>query len=503
MVLPHRLFYICNTMYIRKTILFLGILISIASCKKDFFQESGPGNLSFSNDSILFDTVFSTIGSATKKFVVYNNNANPVTIDNISLSNNDPLNVYRVNVDGMPIEQSQNNKLAANDSMFVFIEVTINPNSSQLPYLVTNKLEFTTNGNTQSIELVAYGQNANFYTPMDNLFIGGNDTVNFRYYSIDENTTWTNDLPHVIYGYVIIEPNATLTIEEGSQIYFHKNSGIISGNPVLGTSNNGGTLIVHGSLNNEVVFQGDRLEQWYADAPGQWDQIWMCQGSKNNLINYAIIRNGTVGVKVDTLGNSSNPTLEINNTIIENMSDIGLFAQGSYINGFNNVIKNCGRYSLVLNIGGQYNFTHSTFANYYSYGSRNTPSLLINNYYEDINGAIQIRDLNEATFTNCIIDGSNVHEIELQNNSGGAFNYLFDHCIMKIHPDSSLSSFNESNSIETDIDINVFNSTIDQDFTISAESPALNAGKSTSITLDLLGNSRDNNPDIGAYERID
>jgi hypothetical protein len=74
---------------------------------------------------------------------------------------------------------------------------------------------------------------------------------------------------------------------------------------------------------------------------------------------------------------------------------------------------------------------------------------------------------------------------------------------MKIHPDSSLSSFNESNSIETDIDINVFNSTIDQDFTISAESPALNAGKSTSITLDLLGNSRDNNPDIGAYERID
>jgi hypothetical protein len=156
-----------------------------------------------------------------------------------------------------------------------------------------------------------------------------------------------------------------------------------------------------------------------------------------------------------------------------------------------------------LNIGGQYNFTHSTFANYYSYGSRNTPSLLINNYYEDINGAIQIRDLNEATFTNCIIDGSNVHEIELQNNSGGAFNYLFDHCIMKIHPDSSLSSFNESNSIETDIDINVFNSTIDQDFTISAESPALNAGKSTSITLDIIGNSRDNNPDIGAYERVD
>lgn len=483
--------------------MFIGVLAIISSCQKDFFQESGPGNLSFSNDSILFDTVFSSIGSATKKFIVYNNNTNPVTIENITLANTDPLNVYRINIDGFPIEQSQNIKLAANDSMFVFVEVTINPNSSQLPYLVTNKLEFETNGNTQSIELVAYGQNANFYTPMDNIFISGNDSLNFRYFSIDENTIWNNDLPHVIYGYVLIEPNATLTIEEGSQIYFHKNSGIIVGNPILGSNNDGGTLIVNGSLDNEVVFQGDRLEQWYADAPGQWDQIWMCQGSKNNQINYAIIRNGTVGIKVDTLGNSSSPTLEINNTIIENMSDIGLFAQGSFVSGHNNLISNCGRYSLVLNIGGRYNFTHSTFANHYLFGSRNTPSILINNYYEDITGTIQIRDLNEATFTNCIIDGSNVHELELQSNSLGNFNYLFDHCLLKIHPDSSLSSLNEENSIETNNDINIFNSTLDQDFMISEESPALNSGKSTTVTLDLLGNSRDNTPDIGAYERVD
>ena len=483
--------------------MFIGVLAIISSCQKDFFQESGPGNLSFSNDSILFDTVFSSIGSATKKFIVYNNNTNPVTIENITLANTDPLNVYRINIDGFPIEQSQNIKLAANDSMFVFVEVTINPNSSQLPYLVTNKLEFETNGNTQSIELVAYGQNANFYTPMDNIFISGNDSLNFRYFSIDENTIWNNDLPHVIYGYVLIEPNATLTIEEGSQIYFHKNSGIIVGNPILGSNNDGGTLIVNGSLDNEVVFQGDRLEQWYADAPGQWDQIWMCQGSKNNQINYAIIRNGKVGIKVDTLGSSSSPTLEFNNTIIENMSDIGLFAQGSFVSGHNNLITNCGRYSLVLNIGGRYNFTHSTFANHYLFGSRNTPSILINNYYEDITGTIQIRDLNEATFTNCIIDGSNVHELELQSNSLGNFNYLFDHCLLKIHPDSSLSSLNEENSIKTNNDINIFNSTLDQDFMISEESPALNSGKSTTVTLDLLGNTRDNTPDIGAYERVD
>ena len=130
------------------------------------------------------------------------------------------------------------------------------------------------------------------------------------------------------------------------------------------------------------------------------------------------------------------------------MSDIGLFAQGSYVTAYNNVIKNCGRYNLVLNIGGRYQFEHCTFANYYSYGSRNTPVLLMNNYYEDVNENIQLRPLTQAHFTNCIIDGSAAHEIELQNNSYSEFNYTFDHCLIKLHPDSSISNLNQTNSIK-------------------------------------------------------
>lgn len=482
--------------------LFLFIL-SLSSCRKDFFEESGPGILSFSNDSILFDTVFASIGSSTKKMVVYNPNINPVTVENIRLVNDDPNNVYRINVDGQPIENSQGLKIAAKDSMFVFVEVTINPNTLNLPFLVTNQLEFTTNGQSQSIELVAYGQNANFYTPMDNLFVSGEDTINFSYYSIAENTTWNNDLPHVIYGYVIVEPNATLTIEDGTRIYFHKNSGLIIGNPIYGTTNDGGTLIVEGSLNNEVVFQGDRLEEWYADAPGQWDQIWLTQGSKNNSIDYAIIRNGTVGVKVDTLGNASAPTLTITNTLIENCSDIGLFAQGSFVEGVNNVIKNCGRYAMVLNIGGQYEFTHCTFANYYQYGGRSTPSLLLNNYYEDINGNIQVRDLNQANFINCIIAGNLQHELELQNNAAGEFNYVFDHCLLQLAVDSSINAINQTNSIKVENQMTIFEDIEEGNVTLSSKSPAINSGKITSYIIDLLGNIRDNSPDIGAIEKID
>ena len=485
----------------KNIVLFCIFLLAFSSCKRDFFEESGAGELSFSNDSILFDTVFASIGSSTKKFVVYNRNTNPVTIEKIRLVNIDPNNVYRINIDGQPIENNQNIKIASEDSIFVFIEVTINPNSASLPFLVTNQLEFTTANLSQTVELVAYGQNAHFYTPMDNLFISDEDTLNFNYFSISENTTWTNDLPHVIYGYVIVEPGATLIIEEGTHIYFHQNSGLIVGNPLFGSNNDGGTLKVNGQYNNEVIFQGDRLEDWYADAPGQWNQIWMTQGSVNNEINYAIIRNGTVGLKVDTLGNSLNHTLKLSNSIIENMSDIGLFAQGSYITGENNVIKNCGRYALVLNIGGDYDFTHCTFGNFYPYGGRNTPAVLMNNYYEDVNGDLQIRDLNNAVFTNCIIDGNLEHELELQNSTLGSFNYLFENCLIQLAADSSLNMYNQQNSLKIESTMSIFENASEGDFHLSEGSKAIDAGKVTSVVFDIEGNSRDDMPDIGAYEQ--
>ena len=131
-------------MLIRNFFILILVCLVFISCRKDFFAESGPGQLSFSNDSILFDTIFTTIGSATKKFVVYNNNNNPVTIETIRLVKHNPYDIYRINIDGMPIGQSQNIKLAPNDSLFIFIEVTINPNNQNTPFLVSNSLEFIT-----------------------------------------------------------------------------------------------------------------------------------------------------------------------------------------------------------------------------------------------------------------------------------------------------------------------------------------------------------------------
>ena len=481
---------------------FLVFIVILSSCKQDFFPNDGPGELRFSNDTILFDTIFTTIGSITKTLKVYNDNNNSINISSIFLAEN--LGTYKINIDGIASNNTENITIPANDSIYIFLEVKINPVSGNNPYLITDSLVFITNGVMQDVNLIAYGQNAHFYTPNKNInLVSGLDTISFQYHSISEYTEWNNDLPHVVYGYIFVEENSILNINAGTKIFFHKNSGLIIGNPF--DINNSGTLKVNGIFNNEVVFKGDRLDDYYSDLAGQWDKIWLSPGSKENEINYAIIENGTVGIHVDTLGDSYLPTLTVNNTIINNMSDIGIFAQGSNIRGINNVVTNCGRYTLVLNIGGNYNFNHCTFANYWNYSSRTNPSILINNYYEDINGITQSRNLDNANFINCIISGNNLEEIELQNNKKANFNYNFSNCLLKIHPDSSLNYLNQENSIKIVNNDSIFID-IDKDFQLSNNSPAINKGKNTidiDDDIDILNQLRnDGFPDIGAYEKI-
>ena len=168
-------------------------------------------------------------------------------------------------------------------------------------FLITNVLNFNTGGKNQDVKLVCPGKNAIFHI-LHNNFI--NDSTIYKYYSISENTTWTNELPHVVYGQVVVEPGVTLTIEEGTNIYFYSNSGIIVGNPIY-SNNFGSSLIVNGTLNNKVIFQGIRFEEWYEDSPGQWDKIWITPGSINNHITNAVIKNGNIGIHVDTIGNNS------------------------------------------------------------------------------------------------------------------------------------------------------------------------------------------------------
>lgn len=462
--------------------------------------------LSFHSDTIIedkntihFDTIITSIGSITKELRVYNhNNADVFTTINLrGLSSGN----FRMNIDGDTVKSYKKDvKIPANDSIFIFIELTIDPNinvSANQPFILEDSIEFNTGNTVQIVKLIAYGQNAYFHIPDTyGKFIINNDTIKIHYSKINCNETWSdNGKPHVIYGYVVVEPNCLLSINQGTKVYLHKNSSIL----VFG-----GTMEVNGTLGQEVVFQGDRLDSWYEDKPGQWDRIWFMPGSFNNKMNYAIIRNGNIGIHADTVINSS-PNVEINNTIIENMSSIGILGQGTHLQVNNTIVSRCGQNTVVCNLGGKYEFKHCTFANFWEYG-RTTPSVLLNNYYEDNTGNIRIRDLTQAYFGNCIIDGFLTTEITLDENESGLFSYTFDHCLLKTSENVNTNNYINTKKLLPSEDANFINYN-SGNFNLDSISPAINSGD-ISITqsniildIDIRGNTRGTLPDLGALER--
>ena len=127
------------------------IVLNLLSC--DGLDENYSNNpnhrLSFSVDTLSFDTVFTTIGSATKEFMIYNRNDQPLLISEIMLASGEETG-FRINVDGRKGDHFQDVRIQADDSLYVFVEVTVNPNASNQPLLVDDSIIFTTNGVKQS-----------------------------------------------------------------------------------------------------------------------------------------------------------------------------------------------------------------------------------------------------------------------------------------------------------------------------------------------------------------
>ena len=118
---------------------FILIIIILFSCKKDE-NEGINGKLNFSSDTIIFDTLFTSIGSITKTLTVYNNN-NFDVITNIRVQEGEPGANFRINVNGDAGNQHENIKVPANDSIFIFLEVTVNPSSNSTPFILSDSLK--------------------------------------------------------------------------------------------------------------------------------------------------------------------------------------------------------------------------------------------------------------------------------------------------------------------------------------------------------------------------
>ncbi|NNE55788.1 MAG: hypothetical protein HKN32_07195, partial [Flavobacteriales bacterium] len=228
--------------------------------------------------------------------------------------------------------------------------------------------------------------------------------------------------------------------------------------------------------------------------------------SAGSFIDHAIIRNGIIGVQVDTTGNSSGRALEMTNTLITNMSAIGLYSQGGTIDGVNCEITNCGQSTAALTIGGAYNFKHSTFANFWTESNRQAPSFYLSNYYEDINDNLQIRNFEEAFFENCILHGNNAqltdfNEWVLDLEDEENVSYTFRSCYVDSDEDLSDDGahyFDMRKGDEPPPFLNAFEGSFDLPAGVSSQFTANGVG----VTSDIQGQPRDlNNPTIGAHEK--
>jgi hypothetical protein len=457
--------------YLLFSVLLVG---SFVSCKKNNLLSKK--NLEFSVDTLVFDTVFTTVGSTTKQFKIYNNEKKTVQIDQIELmgGENSP---FRMNVDGNIGTTLSNIRIEGKDSLFVFVEVTLDINSQSLPMIVEDSIRFRTNGKDQYVKLAVWGQDMYFHYS------------NFQQEIFDFNEgIWPNDKPHVIYGAAIVDSAKTLTIQAGTQVHLHKNS-------VFYVYKS--TLNIIGIPGNEVVFQGDRLEQDYQDVAGQYYGIYF-QEARPSTIDYAILKNGTSGVHLFS-DDPSNPgyTLTMTNTIIQNQARYGVFIySGAKVKAENCIISKNGTHALLVLEGGDFNFNHCDLL---GYGSSQNPAVGISNYFTNYQTATtNVGSINEGILYNCVLSGNLTTELAIDTIqlSGVNLNFDFKNCLIKSEIEQT-DAFYQSIYWNNDP---MFTDPATYDFSFLPSSTLNGNGFATSVVTDIFGNLRNNPPDIGAIE---
>lgn len=463
----------------------LGCAINFSSCKKpiSFSKEK----LTFSQDTVVFDTLFSTIASVTKRFKIYNSSNKTLQLNQVELVGgaNSP---FRINFDGVAGTNFADIEINGNDSLFVFVEVTLDQNNTNNPLIFEDRIRFQSNGQDQFVELAAWGQDAYFHYSY----------ISQGVFDLNEGI-WPNDKPHVIYGAAIVDSAKTLTIQAGTDIYLHDNAFLF---------NYKGTLNIEGALGNEVTLQGDRLEASYDDITGQYYGIYLVEALPSS-INYATIKNATSGIQVNGADPGNPPsvsTLTVSNTTIYNSASYGIFlyngdldfnAAGT-IKAENCVIARSGVHSLIMLGGGGLNFNHCNLLGY-GIGENVSAAVGLSNSY---GGTGLVRGISEATFTNNVIYGNSDIELAIDTIPDVAItlNFNFENNLIKSSTVFTSSIFHPTSNL-WNMDP-VFVNKPEDDYHTWSITPLRDTGNSAYPTLNLVdldGNSQAI-PDIGAYE---
>jgi len=482
----------------------LSIMFIHYACDDESIIEDSNAQLEFSQDTVRFDTVFTEVGSATRSFRIRNPHSERIVISAIELGGRSSQ--FRLNIDGNPTSSATDVTILPNDSLWVFVEVTVDPDMplSASPYVIEEQVFFLTNGNEQVVQLEAWGQNANY---IPNRFSAGEFT---RLSCNNDSLRFDDPKPYVIYGVLIID-SCHVAFPPGTEIYVHgglaRTDEDVIFNDGLMAFTNTASLQSQGTIDNPVLITGDRLESEFADVAGQWSGIRFLAGSRGNRMTNTTITNSLIGVRVD-----SSSLLRLENVEISNTAGPGIVGVHSTIIGENVLVADNGSFSGLFQFGGTYSFFYSTFANYQGQSS----ALRLDNFIcigGDCSNGVLTNRMN-ANFTNCIIFGNDDDEIQLQDAFQGEepsqFNYTLTNCIVAVDELIDADQFptffdNCDNCINATTDDQLF---IDQemnDYHLDTMSIAIGQAIPLAIVeRDLEGNQRDlSMPDIGCYEFLE
>lgn len=431
--------------------------------------------LAFYDDSVIFDTVFTDVGSATEVFIVYNRGNENILLDEVFMAGR-KASPYRLNFDGIAGTSHKDVEILAGDSLYGFIEVTIDPNDETMPFVVKDSVVFKSEDRQTDLKVISWGRNAIFHLE---------DTI-----VVDE--TWDISAPHLIYGELIVADGATLTISEGTEVFCHNRSRI----NIFPESR----LNVLGTAESKVIFQGDRKEKRYEDLPGQWIGIHFHPGAEQSTIRHAIIKNGSVGVRSDLFLAPDKPTVFLENTTITTMNDVCVLGYTANIQAINCEFTNSCQYLVVGEFGGYYNFVYCTMGNFQKNCVRTTPSFYMSNAdYTDPDDVVTINDLSMNLF-NTIIYGSETEEIGFNQSGQGSFGIGMGNNLIRTELTDQFGLATLNNILNEDpkfVQPGILDYTLD---TLSAA-----IGKAVvldGVKTDYFDKPRDaTKPDIGAFER--
>lgn len=376
-----------NILKIWSFTLAIGVVLGITGCRDEQGFSSDPSHrLTFSTDTVAFDTLFTEVSSATHAFLIYNRNKADLRIAHTMLAGGEQ-SPYRVNIDGLSGSSFDNLTLRRGDSMYVFVEVTVDPRGESTTFEVKDSLLFTLeSGLIQQVLFTASGQDA---TVLSGVVIA-------------TDTTFTASRPYLIYDSLRVDAGATLRMEPGTKLFFADKVEM----QVYGR------IEAMGTADSLIVLRGARTDRMFDYLPydrlaAQWGGITLHESSTDNLFVHCDIHSGTYGLRA--IGNDTTTTkLTMHNSQIHNVNEDALQLTQCKATFTNSLFTNAGGHCVNV-LGGQMDFVHCTMANFFPWKSERGVAVHIANYVKEKENSLY--PLLGVNFINSIITGAKEDEL--------------------------------------------------------------------------------------------